>query len=172
MCIIMQQLTCFSVKCVLSCNNSNLMLNIGNPIETGVMARELHMNRRTVEKYLTIVQDACMFCRADRYDLRSTALSPTPKYYVVDPGLRSNDVGMASKDRGRVLENIVYLELRRRGCRINVGKYDSKEVDFVTEKTAGKPTGRSAPAMTATRRKPGNLRRCGRSGTPIPRRSS
>ena len=115
-----------------------LMLNIGNPIVSAKMVKELHMNQRTIEKYLTIVQSACMFYRADRYDLRSTALSPTPKYYVVDPGLRNNAVGMASKDRGRVLENIVFLELMRRGYKIVVGKYDSKEVDFVTEKNGRK----------------------------------
>ena len=111
-----------------------LMLNIGNPIENTAIARELHMNIRTVERYLTVVQSACMFYRADRYDLKSTALSPTPKYYVVDSGLRNNSVGMASKDRGRVLENIVYLELKRRGYDIVVGKWDSREVDFVTER--------------------------------------
>ncbi len=115
-----------------------LMLNIGNPIEVATISRELHMNPRTVEKYLTVVQSACMFYRADRYDLRSTALSPTPKYYIVDPGLRNNAVGMASKDHGRVLENIVFLELRRRGYDIIVGKWDSKEVDFVTEKNGKK----------------------------------
>ncbi len=111
-----------------------LMLNIGNPIESTRMARELHMNQRTVERYLAVAQDACMFYRADRYDLKSTALSPAPKYYAVDQGLRNNTVGMASKDRGRVLENIVYLELRRRGYGITVGKWDSREVDFVTER--------------------------------------
>ncbi len=111
-----------------------LMLNIGNPIEVATMAKELHMNQRTIEKYMAIMQGACMFYKADRYDLRSTALSPTPKYYVVDPGIRNNEVGMASKDRGRVLENIVFLELKRRGYGIMVGKWDSKEVDFVTEK--------------------------------------
>ena len=115
-----------------------LMLNVGNPIESTVMARELHMNIRTVERYLTVVLSACMFYRADRYDLRSTALSPTPKYYVVDSGLRNNSVGMASKDRGRVLENIVYLELKRRGYDIIVGKWDSREVDFVTERNGRK----------------------------------
>lgn len=115
-----------------------LMLNIGNPIESTNIAKELHMNQRTVERYLAVAQGACLFYRADRYDLRSTALSPTPKYYVVDPGLRNNTVGMASKDRGRVLENIVYLELRRRGYAIIVGKWDSKEVDFVTERNGRK----------------------------------
>ena len=115
-----------------------LMLNIGNPIEASAMARALHINIRTVERYLAVVQSACMFYRADRYDLRSTALSPTPKYYAVDPGLRNNTVGMASKDRGRVLENIVFLELKRRGYGIIVGKWDSKEVDFVTERNGRK----------------------------------
>ncbi len=115
-----------------------LMLNIGNPIGAGTVAKELHMNQRTVERYLNIVQGACMFYRADRYDLRSTALSPTPKYYVVDPGLRNNAVGMASKDRGRVLENIVFLELRRRGHDVIVGRWGSKEVDFVTERNGRK----------------------------------
>ena len=115
-----------------------LMLNIGNPIEASAMARALHINIRTVERYLAVVQSACMFYRADRYDLRSTALSPTPKYYAVDPGLRNNTVGMASRDRGRVLENIVFLELRRRGYAIVVGKWDSKEVDFVTERNGRK----------------------------------
>lgn len=110
-----------------------LMLNIGNPIETTTVARELGMNPRTVDKYISIMQSACMFYRADRYDLRSTALSPTPKYYVVDQGIRNNSVGMASKDKGRVLENIVFLELKRRGYKVIVGKWDSKEVDFVTE---------------------------------------
>lgn len=111
-----------------------LMLNVGNPIEAAQVSKELHMNPRTVEKYLGIVRSACMFYRADRYDLRSTALSPTPKYYAVDPGLRNNSVGLASKDRGRVLENIVYLELVRRGYKVIVGKHDSKEVDFVAER--------------------------------------
>ena len=115
-----------------------LMLNIGNPIESTTIAKELHMNQRTVERYLAVMQNACMFYRANRFDLRSTALSPTPKYYVVDPGLRNNAVGMASKDRGRVLENIVYLELKRRGYGIIVGKWDSKEVDFVTERNGKK----------------------------------
>ena len=115
-----------------------LMLNIGNPIESTRVAKELRMNQRTVERYLELAKGACLFYRTDRYDLRSTALSPTPKYYVVDPGLRNNSVGMASKDRGRVLENIVYLELLRRGYKIIVGKWDSKEVDFVTERNGRK----------------------------------
>ena len=115
-----------------------LLLNIGNLIESTNIAKELHMNQRTVERYLEVAQSACMFYRADRFDLKSTVFSPTPKYYVVDPGLRNNAVGRASADRGKVLENIVYLELLRRGYEIVVGKWDSKEVDFVTVKDGRK----------------------------------
>ena len=115
-----------------------LMLNIGNPISSTAMSKALHINQRTVERYLSLLQEACLFYRADRYDLRSTSLSPTPKYYAVDAGLRNNIVGMASKDLGRVLENIVFLELTRRGYKITVGKWDSKEIDFVTEKNGRK----------------------------------
>lgn len=111
-----------------------LLLNIGNPISSSNIAKSLHMNLRTVNRYLSVVEGSCLFYRADRYDLRTTVFSPNPKYYVVDQGLRNIMVGMASKDRGRVLENIVYLELRRRGYSVTVGKWDSKEVDFVTRK--------------------------------------
>jgi len=112
----------------------HLFLNIGNPVSVNSIARELGINVRTAEKYASLVQDACLFYRVDRYDLRSTALNPTPKYYAVDQGLRNNEVGMASKDRGRVLENMVYLELSRRGYKVMVGKWNSKEIDFVTSK--------------------------------------
>lgn len=109
-----------------------LLLNIGNQISSFNVSKDLHMNVRTVDKYLSIVEDACLFYRADRYDLRSTVFSPNPKYYVVDQGLRNIVVGMASRDR--VLENMVYLELRRRGYSVIVGKWDSREVDFVINK--------------------------------------
>lgn len=114
-----------------------LMLNIGNPIALGEIAKVLKMNARTVSRYLGLLEKACLFYRADRYNLVSTALSPTPKYYTVDPGLRNHRVGFVSKDRGRVLENIVYLELIRRGYRVIVGQYAAKEVDFVAERPGG-----------------------------------
>ena len=56
------------------------------------------------------------------------------KYYVTDIGLRSLLLGERERDIGRVLENIVYLELLRRGYTVKVGKVEGKEVDFVATK--------------------------------------
>lgn len=60
------------------------------------------------------------------------------KYYVVDPGLRSYLLGKkADSDMGHILENIVYLELLRRGYKVYVGKVDDLEIDFVAENRNG-----------------------------------
>lgn len=66
--------------------------------------------------------------------ISNTTLNSTPKYYAIDTGLRNISIGFPSADNGRVLENIVYIELLRRGYRVTVGKWDSKEVDFVVDK--------------------------------------
>lgn len=115
----------------------HLMLNVGDPVSAGTVSKDLDMNVRTVDRYMSLPEGACLFYRANRYDLKSAALNPSPNYYSVDPGLRNHAVGLAGKDRGRVLENIVYLELIRRRYKVIVGKWDSREVDFVAEKTAG-----------------------------------
>lgn len=59
------------------------------------------------------------------------------KYYAVDIGLRRALLGAKSMSAGHILENIIYLELRRRGYRVYIGKYDDLEVDFVTENEQG-----------------------------------
>ncbi|MDR1799125.1 MAG: DUF4143 domain-containing protein, partial [Bifidobacteriaceae bacterium] len=72
------------------------------------------------------------FYRARRLDLGSKALLKTnDKFYLVDPGLRSMLFGQGLADLGRLLENVVYLELRRRGWQVSVGKQGAREVDFV-----------------------------------------
>ncbi|NLL95301.1 MAG: ATP-binding protein [Thermoplasmatales archaeon] len=116
-----------------------LMMNIGNPMSLGNIAKGLGggIHRNTVEKYVDLLERACILYRADRYDIRSTALNPSPKYYSVDTGLRNSATGYASEDYGRMLENVVYLELLRRGYGVVIGKWDSKEVDFVAKKPMG-----------------------------------
>lgn len=111
-----------------------MMFNIGNPTSLRNISEESSINRSTVERYLDLLEEACIVYKANRFDLKSTALNPTPKYYAVDTGLRNISIGFPSADKGRVLENIVYLELLRRGYRVTVGKWDSKEVDFVVDK--------------------------------------
>ena len=60
------------------------------------------------------------------------------KYYIVDIGLRNILLGYRDVDRGQILENIVFLELKRRGYTVFIGKVDKKEVDFIAEKVGGK----------------------------------
>lgn len=108
-----------------------LMHNIGNPMSLNNIVEGLGSSRELVGRYLSLMEEAFIIYRADRYDISSTALSPHPKYYVVDQGLRDMAVGFTQKDSGRVLENIVYLELLRRGNTVQVGKHGAKEVDFV-----------------------------------------
>ena len=72
--------------------------------------------------------------KADRTDIKSKSLLKTlGKYYISDLGLRNIILGFRNIDEGHLLENIVYLELLRRGFKVNIGKSNDYEVDFVAE---------------------------------------
>jgi len=114
-----------------------LMHNIGNPMSLNNIVEGMGASRELVDRYIDLMKEAFIIYRADRYDMFSSALNPSPKYYVVDPGLRDMAVGFTQKDSGRILENIVYLELIRRGNTIQIGKYGAKEVDFVASPNVG-----------------------------------
>ena len=93
---------------------------------------------QTVDQYLEAVVESFIFYKADRYDIRGKDLLKTnPKYYATDPGLRKVVIGSSSSDAGHILENVVYLELLRRGCRVYVGKIGPAEVDFVAVSDEG-----------------------------------
>ena len=86
-----------------------------------------------VEGYVDALCDAFLFRKAERYDIRGRELlSSGCKYYAADIGLRYRISGNQAGDSGRVLENIVYLELLRRSNNVLVGQHDGREVDFVT----------------------------------------
>jgi len=123
----------------------------------GTMTRDgAKINVRTVEKYLQALCDSYILYRAGRYDVRGKKLLKTlNKYYIVDTGLRYTLLGDGLTDTGRMLENIVYLELTRRYRKIYTGKMDvltkekdedgsvtgkyvTKEIDFVVEGNDGK----------------------------------
>jgi predicted AAA+ superfamily ATPase len=88
----------------------------------------------TVESYLGALRDSYILYRADRYDVKGKKLLQTlDKYYLVDIGLRYYLLGNKEADSGRILENIVYFELLRRGYKVYVGKVGDKEIDFVAE---------------------------------------
>ena len=93
---------------------------------------------KTVERYLRGLQDAFLIYQADRFDLKGKELLKlNPKYYVVDSALRFLLVGRKGEDTGHVLENVVYLELLRRGYQVCVGTMAQGEVDFVAKNETG-----------------------------------
>lgn len=118
-----------------------LMSEVGNNISTSKVAATLKSNQinisaPTVNTYLDLLKRAYVFYSAKNYDLRGRKyLSSTDKYYVVDTGLRNTFINKSGRDNlGHQLENIVYLELLRRGYQVDVGKFGSKEIDFVARK--------------------------------------
>lgn len=89
----------------------------------------------TVDGYLGALLDAFVFYRADRYDIKGRQhLKSLSKYYLVDLGLWRMILGKYGGDVGHRLENIVYLELVRRGYQVSVGKLEQGEVDFVVRR--------------------------------------
>ena len=90
---------------------------------------------KTVSKYLRGLTDSLVLYSAPRFNLKGKQLLATnEKYYVVDIGLRNALVKGKDSDIGHILENVVYLELLRRGYDVYVGELESGEVDFVAVK--------------------------------------
>lgn len=86
----------------------------------------------TVENYLSALVDSYILYKVRRYDIKGKQYLKTgEKYYVVDIGLRYYLLGTKKVDMGHILENIIYLELLRRGYEIYIGKVGSTEVDFI-----------------------------------------
>lgn len=117
--------------------------NIGNPLSSKKIADTMTSNGRkidakTVEKYLESLSESYVIYQAKRYNIKGKQyLKTLEKYYVVDIGLRYMLLGTRQYDRGHILENVIYLELLRRGYDVYVGKVDSLEVDFVAQNSKG-----------------------------------
>lgn len=115
-----------------------LASNVGSPVSTKKIADTLTSNGRptgsaTVDTYLEALTDAYLFYKINRYDIKGKMhLKTESKYYICDTGLRNMILGTTNKDIGHQIENIVYLELLRKGYTIHIGKSGrSTEVDFV-----------------------------------------
>ncbi|MDD3306421.1 MAG: ATP-binding protein [Acetobacterium sp.] len=115
--------------------------NIGNIVSTKKISDYLTSSGRkttsdTIDNYLKMLENAFIIYRANRYDLKGKLFLKTlEKYYMVDIGLRNQLTGLRNTDYGHVLENIIYLELLRRGYAVAIGKVGSLEVDFVATKS-------------------------------------
>lgn len=121
-----------------------LAAHVGSAVSTSKISGYLTSQGRktsptTIDNYLKMLSDAFIFYRAERYDIKGKQyLKTQEKYYIVDIGLRNALLGFHGGDYGHILENIVYLELRRRGYEVGVGKLGTLEVDFVATKPGRK----------------------------------
>ena len=117
--------------------------NIGNPLSSKKIADTMTSDGRkidvkTVEKYLEALSESYIIYQAKRYNIKGKQyLKTLEKYYVVDIGLRFMLLGSRQVDAGHILENVIYLELLRRGYDVYVGKIDTFEVDFVAQNRKG-----------------------------------
>ena len=118
--------------------------SIGSPISIKkisdtLTSKGLSTSNHTVENYINAFLESFLIYKAERFDVKGkNLLARDYKYYAVDSGLRSYLLGKkADSDMGHILENIVYLELLRRGYKVYVGKVDDLEVDFVAENRNG-----------------------------------
>lgn len=114
--------------------------NVGTTFSATAISRYLKSEGRTVApetilNYIRACEDAFLFYRVRRQDLQGKKiLTVNEKYYIADHGIREAVFGGNMKDINLIFENIVYMELLRRGYKITVGKAGEKEIDFIAEK--------------------------------------
>ena len=113
--------------------------NVGNIVSSKKIADSLTSYGRkttsaTVENYIKSLMESFILYKAGRYDIKGKQhLKSLEKYYLVDIGFRRLLLGNKNADIGHLLENIVYLELIRRGYSVSIGKIGELEIDFIAE---------------------------------------
>ena len=117
--------------------------NVGSITSTNSMAKYIAMEAKldhslrpaTIGNILEMLENAFIIYKANRYDVKGKeVLKSLEKYYITDTGLKNTIVGYNLENYGHSIENVVYLELLRRGYKVYVGKCDNKEIDFVAIK--------------------------------------
>ena len=117
-----------------------LSSNIGSPISIKNITDYINnsgrkITQKTVDKYIKALTDSFLFYNVERYNIKGKQLLKTlSKYYMIDTGLRNFLLSTKNSDIGHQIENVVYFELLRRGYRVNVGKVDDREIDFIATK--------------------------------------
>lgn len=121
-----------------------LIDSVGSNVSAGNIAKVLSANKKkidnkTVSKYISTLVEAYLFYKVSRYDIKGKQhLATQEKYYLVDLGFRNALLGKELvSDAGHLLENVIYLELKRRNHQIWIGKTDNLEVDFVVRNNEG-----------------------------------
>lgn len=113
---------------------------IGSPVSLRGITNYLVSSGRkisanTVSNYVDALIESFIFYPAERFDIvGKQLLKANKKYYMVDLGIRNHILPRKYYDLGFSVENIVFFELLRRGCKVTIGKYQENEVDFVAEK--------------------------------------
>ena len=118
--------------------------NIGNQVSPSSISKALkadnqNIHHNTIEKFIEYLVESFVFYRVNRFDIKGKKqLATLEKYYIVDVGLLNVLVGRErTADRGHILENIVYLELLRRGYKVWTGRLRNTEVDFTVKNREG-----------------------------------
>ena len=120
--------------------NKFLAINIGNPITPKIIESYLQKVNRTttiytMNNYLQMINDSGLFHRVARYDIKSQAtLNGSEQVYCIDPGIRNALLNFSDLKNENIPENIVYIELLRRGYRIFIGKIGKSKFSFVAFK--------------------------------------
>jgi len=121
-----------------------LASHVGSKLSPSNISKSLTLDNqaihhKTVEKYLEYLTASFVFYKVNRFDLKGKKLLATQeKYYLVDPGLMNILIGKENnRDRGHILENVVYLELLHRGYKVWTGSARDHEVDFVCKNPSG-----------------------------------
>ncbi|MDR2581589.1 MAG: ATP-binding protein [Fibromonadaceae bacterium] len=128
---LLKKMTDFLAHSIGSINSIN---SISNFLVSNKEAEHKSAPNKTIESYITALQNAFVFYELKRYDVKGKSLLKTlGKNYIVDIGIRNMLLGYRDAERGHILENIVFLELLRRGYKIHIGKFLNFEIDFIAE---------------------------------------
>ncbi len=121
-----------------------VMANIGTTFSANSLVKFLKNERRTVSadtilNYIRYCCDAYLLYQVKREDVQGKQILATnEKYYIADHGIREANYGGNMRDINLILENIVFMELLRRGYTVTVGKVDEKEIDFVCDESGNR----------------------------------